>query len=64
MRDGDYHDIRIAAAFAVVVVMVWKLFFHESEIAGWAMIVLVFGGSSLIMQYVADRERRKQGEGD
>jgi 4-hydroxybenzoate polyprenyltransferase len=64
MADGDYHDIWIATAFAVVVIVLWKLFFQENEIGGWAVIALVFGGGTLIMQHVAGRERRKHRGGD
>jgi hypothetical protein len=64
MKDGDYRDIWLATAFAVVVLLAGKLLLEESKAAAGLVMFVAFTGGTLIMQHVADRERRKRGEGD
>ncbi|HEX9966695.1 MAG TPA: hypothetical protein VGB06_01995 [Solirubrobacterales bacterium] len=62
MRDGDYRDIRLAAVFAAAVVVGGSFFLGESQLAAGLVLLVAFTGATLIMEYVADRERRKHGE--
>jgi|GEM_PF-6581089 len=62
MRDGDYHDVRLAAAFAIVVVLAGKLFLGESQLAAGLVLLVAFLGGTLIIEHIASRERRRRGE--
>lgn len=64
MKDGDYRDIWLATAFAFAVFVVGKLFLDGSQIGAAVVLMVAFTGGTLIMQTMADRERRKRGEGD
>ena len=64
MRDGDYHDIWIAVAFSFVVLLLGKAFIDDSAAGAWIVFFIALGGGTLVRQHIADRERRKRGEGN